>query len=170
MSDKLIDAVKATFRASRERAARLEAEQTKAVQSFKAIAVDEELGVLTLIGSAAHIVDREDESVEKGALIRMAFDFCASKGRTFKANHAHEIDCDLVASWPGTPVLKSGVMVGPGDAIPADDPIVAINIEKGNETHWFVGVRPNDPEVLKAAKNGEILGASWGGHATKIDA
>lgn len=139
-------------------------------KALKAVAVDEELGMIVLIGSAADIVDREDEAVDKAAVVRMAFDFCASDERTFKANHDVEIDCSLVASWPGAPILKSGKVLELGAVVPQDDPVVGINIEKGKETHWFVGVRPNDPEVLKAAKEGEILGASWGGYATKVNA
>lgn len=142
------------------------AEAEQKAMTFKACSVDDQ-GVIVLIGSAADIEDRDKETVEKGAVLRMAFDFCAGATRTFKANHDHEIACDLVASWPGSPVLKSGRLIESGEKLPDDDPVVAINIEKGRESHWFVGVRPHDPEVLKAAREGKLGGASWGGWATK---
>lgn len=134
--------------------------------TFKAVAVDAQ-GVIIGIGSAAHIVDREDEHVGAGALLGMAYDFCASKAREFRANHESPLEADLVASWPGAPILKSGRVIGVGEELPDDDPVVGINIEKGNETHWFVGVRPKDERITKAARDGEIVGFSWGGFASK---
>lgn len=138
----------------------------KARPTFKAIPSDNQ-GVIIGIGSAAHIVDRDDEVVTPAALLGMAYDFCASKAREFRANHDAVIDADLVASWPGAPILKSGRVLGVGEELPTDDPVVGINIEKGNETHWFVGVRPHDERIVEAARKGEVVGFSWGGFAAK---
>jgi predicted flap endonuclease-1-like 5' DNA nuclease len=138
--------------------------------AFKAVCVDDQ-GVIIGIG-ASIAVDRQDEAVTKAALIGMAYDFCASSDRAFRYNHDAKanVDAELVASWPGAPVLKSGKILAPGEDVPADDPVVAINIEKGKETHWFIGVKPNDPQVLEAARKGEIVGFSWGGFAQKVTA
>lgn len=134
--------------------------------AFKAVSVDNQ-GVIVGIGSAAYIVDSEEDEVQQRALVGMAYDFCASKAREFRANHDDLLEADLVASWPGAPILKSGRVLGRGEELPADDLVVGINIEKGNETHWFVGVRPHDPRVVDAARKGDILGFSWGGFAAK---
>lgn len=152
------------------KAARAKAEEARtpvATATFKAVNVDDQ-GVIVGIGASIG-EDREGEAVQKGALLGLAYDFCAGSQRAFKANHDNEarLNAELVSSWPGAPVLKSGVVLEPGAEIPEDDPIVAINIEKGNETHWFVGVRPLDKETRKAAKDGEIVGFSWGGDALK---
>lgn len=136
--------------------------------TFKAVAVDDQ-GVIIGIGAMAGNIDRDGEVVQVGALLQMAYDFCASKARTFKANHddAAELSADLVASMPGAPVLKSGRILKAGEDLPDDDPVVGINIEKGNEIAWFMGIRPHDPAVLEAARKGEIVGFSWGGFAAK---
>lgn len=138
--------------------------------TFKAVCVDDQ-GVIIGIG-ASIATDNDNESVSKGALIGMAHDFCSSDNRAFRANHdkGMAIDADLVASWPGAPVLKSGRILAPGEAIPQDDAVVAINIEKGKETHWFIGVKPRDPRVLEQARKGELVGFSWGGYARKVTA
>lgn len=137
--------------------------------SFKAVKVDDQ-GVLTLCASSI-AKDGADESVQKGAMIGMAYDFCASANRTFKANHDNEvpIEAQLVESMVGAPILKSGKILPAGEPWPEDDPFVGINVEKGNESHWFISVRPTDPEVVKAAKEGKIVGASWGGMALKVE-
>lgn len=144
-----------------------EAKGAKRPMSFKAVAVDAQ-GVIIGIG-ASIAVDNQDEAVQKGALIGMAYEFCASAERQFLANHDQKakVDADLVCSWPGAPVLKSGKILAPGEDVPEGDSVVAINIEKGQETHWFVGIRPKDETVLKAARDGEIAGFSWGGFAAK---
>lgn len=135
--------------------------------TFKAVCVDDQ-GVIIGIGASIGI-DKQDEAVTKAALLGLAYDFCANADRQFRANHDEKaaVDADLVCSWPGAPVLKSGVILAPGQDVPENDPIVAINIEKGQETHWFVGIRPKDEAVLKAARDGEIVGFSWGGYASK---
>jgi Putative phage serine protease XkdF len=156
---KALATIAAVVRAARDGA-------SKGRPTFKAVAVDDQ-DVIIGIGSAAHIVDNDDEAVTPAALIGMAYDFCASKAREFRANHDAILDADLVASWPGAPILKSGRVLGAGEELPADDPVVGINIEKGNETHWFVGVRPHDKRIVKAAREGEVVGFSWGGFASK---
>jgi hypothetical protein len=142
-------------------------EHSDPVATFKAVKVDDQ-GVITLCGASIG-KDREEDAVEKGALVGMAYDFCASPNRVFRANHDQEfpIEADLVESIIGAPVLKSGRMLLPGEEFPTDDPFAAINVEKGNETHWFVSVRPTDPAIIERARNGELVGASWGGLALK---
>lgn len=143
--------------------------QTEAKATFKAVNVDDH-GVIVGIGASIS-VDREDDAVQKGALLGLAYEFCASKGREFRANHDPEVvlDAELVASWPGAPILKSGTILQPGQEIPSDDPVVGINIEKGKETHWFVSIRPKDKAIVDAARKGEIVGFSWGGMVLKSE-
>lgn len=147
-----------------------EAKGEKKPLAFKAVAVDDQ-GVIIGIGASIG-VDSQDEAVTKAALLGLAYEFCAGTDREFRANHDEKakVDAELVCSWPGAPVLKSGTILAPGQEVPPNDPIVAINIEKGAETHWFVGIRPKDEAVLKAARNGEIAGFSWGGYASKENA
>jgi hypothetical protein len=134
--------------------------------SFKAVSVDNQ-GVIVLIGAAAGNIDHDDEVLQKAALLGMAYEFCASKTREFRANHQEVIPCELVASWPGGPILKSGKVLKAGEAIPENDTVVGINIEKGQETHWFVSVKPLDEKILDAARKGEIVGASWAGYVSR---
>lgn len=144
-----------------------ESKGEKKAMTFKAVCVDDQ-GVIIGIGASIG-TDRQDEAVTKAALLGLAYDFCAGSDRQFRANHDEKatVDADLVCSWPGAPVLKSGKILDPGAEVPEGDSVVAINIEKGKETHWFVGIRPKDEAVLKAARNGEIAGFSWGGYASK---
>ena len=132
---------------------------------FKAFAADD--GVIIGIGSYAEMVDLDNEVVRKSDLVKMAYDFNASKERKFRANHKADIDCDLVASWPGAPMLKSGKVLTAGEPIPDDDPIVGISLEKGSETAWFLAVRPHDPLIAQAAKAGDVAGFSWSGYVTR---
>jgi hypothetical protein len=154
---------------SKAKAARMHGEQPsqEPKPTFKAVKVDDQ-GVIIGVGASIGL-DREEDTVEKGALLGMAYDFCASKAREFRANHDKDVvlDAELVCSWPGAPVLKSGKILEPGAEIPEDDAVVAINFEKGNETHWFVGIRPKDARVTEAARKGELVGFSWGGMALK---
>lgn len=138
----------------------------KARPVFKAVAVDDQ-GVIYGIASMV-TVDREGEIVEKGALLQMAYDFCASKARQFLFNHDKDapLDADLVASIPGAPILKSGRVLKAGESLPDDDPVVGIDIQKGNEIAWFVGLKPHDSRVLEQARKGGH-GFSWGGYASK---
>lgn len=140
-------------------------EKKAAAPRFKAIAVDD--GVIIGIGAYAENVDLDNEVVDKANLVKMAYEFCASADRTFKANHQEELGADLVASWPGAPILKSGRKLADGESLPDDDPVIGISLEKGAESAWFVAVRPHDPEVAKAAKAGEVVGFSWGATVTK---
>jgi hypothetical protein len=128
--------------------------------SFKAISVDH--GVIIGVGSVADIYDKEDELVEKGALIGMAFDFCAREKRVFKANHTDEIECELVSSWPGGAIKATDAE--------GKETIIGIDIRKGVESHWFVGVRPKDPAILEEARKGNLAGFSWSGGADKKSA
>jgi nucleoid-associated protein YgaU len=150
------------------------AEEGKAKEvAFKAIGVDE-FGVIIGIAGAAGDptnLDLDGEYMEKGDLARMAHSFVSSSTRTFKANHKDEIGCNLVESWVGAPIVKGGSggmrMLAPGERITRETNIVGINVEKGNESHWFVAVRPTDPEVVAKAKAGKIAGFSWGAHVSK---
>ncbi len=146
------------------------AREPRAVQTFKAVNVDDH-GVIIAIGASIGL-DREDETVTKAALIGMAYDFCATPNREFRANHDAEaiLKADLVASFPGAPILKSGALLAPGSEIPDGDEIIGIDIRKGNETHWFVGIKPHDSAITEAARKGELAGLSWGGYARKEDA
>lgn len=133
--------------------------------TFKAVSVDDH-GVIIGIGAVSGNVDLDNDIVEHAALLNLAYSFCAGN-RTFKANHKTEIGCDLVASWPGAPILKSGKTLAFGEETPDNDPIVGISLEKGTESHWFVAVKPHDPKMLKAAKAGDITGFSWAGMAER---
>lgn len=151
------------FSAFRQKAAPAETPSVK--HTFKAIAAQD--GVIVGIGSYAELVDLDNDVVRKSDLVKMAYDFCANKDRKFKANHKNDIDCDLVASWPGAPVLKSGKVLRDGEPIPADDPVVAISLEKGSETAWFLAVRPHDKSIADLAEKGEVAGFSWAGPASR---
>lgn len=132
--------------------------------TFKAIAIDEEQGVLIAVASTAGNVDTDGDVISVPALRDLAYDFTAGD-RKFKSNHKQDINCELVGSWVGAPILKSGRVLKAGDEPTSDDPIVAISLEKGTECAWIVALRP-DPSVIKAAKNGKVMGLSWGGVAT----
>ena len=133
--------------------------------AFKALGVDTgDHSVIVGIGAAAENIDLDDEVVRQRDLVAMSYDFCASKARAFKANHTDPLPkAELVASWPGAPILKSGRVLKAGEALPTDDDVIGINIEKGRETHWFVKVRPNDPAIVEAAQKGDVAGFSWAG-------
>ncbi len=135
--------------------------------AFKAVSVDDH-GVIIGIGAVAGNVDLDNETLAQKGLVTMAYDFCGANARVLKANHGDAMPkAELVASWPGAPILKSGALLAP-DAMPTDeDPIVGISLEKGKETHWFVGIRPNDDAVLEQAKKGGIAGFSWGAYVTR---
>lgn len=135
--------------------------------AFKAIGAGID-GIIVGIGASAGSpskLDKDDEFVDKAGLVKMAYDFCSAKDRTFKANHKEEIAVDLVASWPGAPIVKSGSGVR---CLEIDEPltdayeVVGIDIAKGSESHWFVAVRPKDPEIAALAAKGGIAGFSFG--------
>lgn len=113
--------------------------------------------------------DKEGDEVERASLRKLAHEFCTSKSQLLCANHDEGIPIDggTVGYWVGAPVTKSGRLIKPGEDLPKDDPVVAINFEKGNDTHWFFELRPSDPEILEAARKGEIVGFSWAGMAQK---
>ena len=143
--------------------------------AFKAISVNE-FGVIYGIGGAAGDptnLDLDGEFMEKADLIRMAHSFSAKSDRKFKANHKGEIACDLVESFVGAPMIEDGSggmrMLKAGERLTRDMSIAAINVQKGNETHWFVGVRPTDPDVVARSKRGEIAGLSWGAKVSKTE-
>jgi len=146
----------------------------KQVVTFKAIGCDE-WGVITGIGGAAGSLlklDGDEEFLEKGDLVKLAWGFTASAQRQFKANHDdnHLLDADLVQSWVGAPIIKAGEVariLGDHESLTRDMEVVGINTEKGNEGWWFVTVRPHDPRVIEAAKAGLIEGFSWGASVTK---
>jgi Putative phage serine protease XkdF len=133
--------------------------------AFKAAYVSDD-GVIYGIGAYATNVDLDNDVVATKALVKMAYDFCAASERTFKANHQENLDADLVASMPGAPILKSGRILTAGEALPDDDPITAICL-KSEPIAWFVGVRPHDPEIAKAAKAGAVAGFSFGAYVER---
>jgi len=47
--------------------------------------------------------------------------------------------------------------------------VLAIGTDVSKASHWVVAVQPTDPEVLEAAKAGEIVGFSWAGFVTKTE-
>lgn len=175
------DAVLSTFQKSRERAA----EQAAAAQAGKgapvtmrALKADADSGVIFGVGGAAGDVNKLDldgEFVAKADLTKMAFDFCASETRSFKANHKADVKAALVASIVGAPIIKDEKAAGGTRILKADEKltdemeVVGINTEKGNETHWFVGVRSEDPDVIAAMKAGEVVGFSWGADVVKTE-
>lgn len=149
---------------------------TKAAEAptmaFKAIGSTTE-GVIIGIGAAAGNPDKldlDEEFVSKADLVQMAYDFCSSKDRTFKANHREKIDCDLVASWPGAPIIKNGSgvrLLDDNEYLDDSMEVVGISTAKGAESHWFVGVKPKDPEIAELAAKGGIAGFSFGAHANR---
>lgn len=170
------EAYKASLVAADSAADTTSSEETPAADlaklSFKAVQVDEQ-GVITLCASSI-AKDGEGDVIEKGAMIGMAYDFCAGAERVFRANHDESapIEAKLVESCVGVPVLKSGKVLEPGEAIPEDDPfdhVRTMDAAKACNTHWFVSVMPTDPEIVKAAKEGKIVGSSWGGMALKAE-
>lgn len=172
--------IASVLRAARENriqdSVKTEAAQEKGGVVFKAISCDD-FGVIVGIGGAAGSVnklDKDGEFLEKGDLMAMAFDFTAAASKSFKANHDDNvsIDAQLVESWVGAPIIKdsSGIRTLKADeALTPDMDVVGIDVTKGNETHWFVGVRPSDPQVVEAAKAGKIAGFSWSGFVNKTE-
>jgi hypothetical protein len=145
------------------------ADAKKAGLVFKAISVGDQ-GVIIGIGASVN-VDKDKDFMTKGDLAELAYDFCASKDRVLKANHDEVLaQAELVQSWVGYPILKSGTPLAEGAPLPEDDPVVAIGLQKGCETHWFVGIRPNDPAVIERVNKGELVGFSWGGSALRTEA
>jgi hypothetical protein len=141
-----------------EAARTLAAAKTKAqpVVTFKASSVDEH-GVIYGVAASTGL-DHEGETTEKGAIVRMAYDFCGSDQREFKANHGETLKAKLVASMPGAPIYaEDGVT------------ITGIDITRGQECMWFVGVKPEDPAIVEAAKSQQITGFSWAGLALRAE-
>jgi hypothetical protein len=96
----------------------------------------------------------------------------SAEGRTFKANHSEPLDCTLVESWVGAPIISDGDALRTlkaDETLAEDMNVVGINIEKGNETHWFLSFKPSDPEVAEIAKAGGIAGGSWGAFVSKTE-
>lgn len=124
-----------------------------------------------VVGIGASISpDKAGDAVERAALRKMAHEFCTSKAQLLCANHDEKLTLDGTTRgyWIGAPVTRKGRMILPGEELPdagSDDPIVAINFEKGNDTHWFFELLPTDPKLVEAFNNGEINGFSWGGNA-----
>jgi len=175
MADNVVSAVQLIYKAGRE-AVKKAAESASSAKAlahvFKALSIDEK-GVITGIGGAAgdiNKVDLDKEFIEKADLMDLAFDFCGSANRSFKANHTDDLGADLVESWVGAPIIKDGdaVRVLKADEVLDDKmEVVGISTEKGAETHWFVGVRPHDQKVVEAAKAGELAGFSFSAIVTK---
>jgi hypothetical protein len=81
-----------------------------------------------------------------------------------------DLDDEILKQKALVQILKSGKVLAAGEAIPADDTVIGISIEKGKESHWFVGIRPNDDEVLELAKKGGVACFSWGAFVTRTEA
>lgn len=148
-----------------------EGEKAGAV-SFKASGVSEQ-GIIYGIGGAVgspNKLDRDGEFLESGDLCSMAWEFCGGK-RTFKANHDADMDCELVESWVGGPIVEQNGFKRTLKASETFDPstmtVIGIDTRKGYESHWMLGVRPKDPEIVKLAKAGGIAGFSWGSFVEK---
>lgn len=175
MSQDLQSGVMAAFKAAREQEAQAAAKAASdRGMALKAVNVDD-LGVITFIGGAigdAKRLDLDGEFVEKGDLLTMAYDFCAGPVRTFKANHddAGIIEAELVGNWAGAPIIQDGDAIRvlkADEALTKDMVVKGICIEPGAETHWFLQARTTDEAVLKAAKEGNVTGGSWGAIVTK---
>ena len=95
---------------------------------------------------------------------RAKFDLLA--GITLDEALRQEIAADLVASFPGAPILKSGKTLTWGEEMPPDDEVIGIDL-KAEPIAWFVGVRPHDKALAEKAKAGEIVGASWGAYCDR---
>lgn len=134
--------------------------------------VDEEHGVIMLVGSLADAVDLDLDSVPSNLLIKCAHEFTGRDQRTFNANHDEAVKASLVESMTGVPILASGRRLKAGEHIPDNDPMVSIGLAKaaGEATAWVLGVKPDDPAVVQAAKDGKLVGGSWGGFATRSKA
>jgi hypothetical protein len=149
--------------------------EAKGAPKFTVYKADTETGVIYTFASAAAITDADKEAVPQADLIAMAHGFCASKGRAFNANHGQDhfdlSKAELVESIVGAPILKSGRVMKLGEELPKaeDDPVVGMNIEKGAETHWLIGFKPNNEAVVEEAKKGGVVGASWEGFANKVE-
>lgn len=174
MSESIVEHVQNKLKAGREARAKAAAEVKTPQISMKAVSTDE-LGVITFIGGAAGSVDKLDldgEFIGKADLVKMAFDFCSDSGRTFKANHSEPIACALVESFVGAPIIQDGDSMRTlkaDESLTKDMNVVGINIEKGNETHWFLSVKPANSEVVEIAKAGGIAGGSWGAYVSKTE-
>jgi|SRR5579862_7835424 len=146
----------------------------KAKRAFKAVANDE-LGVIIGIGAAVGSptnLDLDGEFLEKSDVIKMCFEFTESAERSFKANHDGGVDAKLVASWAGQLVIKSGDgmrFLNENEPLTDEMDVLAIGTDVSKAGHWVVAVQPTDPEVLEAAKAGEIIGFSWAGFVTKTE-
>lgn len=173
VTEGVVSVFKAAREEAREAAEAAEAEKAnKRGMAVKAINVDD-MGVITFIGGAVGDVQRLDldgEFIEKGDLLEMAFDFCAGAERAFDVNHGEAVKADLVQSWVGAPIVKDGegIRVLKADEVLTNEhDVVGIATEKGAETHWFLSVRPHDPEIVEKAKKGDFVGGSWAASVAK---
>jgi hypothetical protein len=144
--------------------------ETKAARVLKATGiVNAEHGVVMLIGSLSDAVDLDHDVVDAELLVKCAHEFTGRDQRVFKANHDEPIKAKLVESVTGVPILASGRRLKAGEHIPEDDPIASIGLKvgEGEATAWIVGIKPEDPAIVTAAKDGAIAGASWGGVGTR---
>jgi len=154
-------------------AAIAKAKVSKAGVTLKATTVDR--GVIHGVGAVAANIDLDDEVLRESALVDMAYDFCASKGREFKINHGEKAlpKAELVESMvggvfvteKGSSTIRS---LNRGEDVPADATVVGIDTTKA--THWHVAFRPNDDEVLETARKGGANGFSWSGFCDKVPA
>jgi hypothetical protein len=143
----------------------------KAVRSQKA----DELGVIELIAASSGSPDKLDldsEFLGKADVVKMAFDFCSDEGRTFKANHKDPLECKLVESFVGVPIVKAGDetrVLKADEVLTPEMEILGVDRQKADHAYWFVTVKPQDSQVLELAKSGGIAGASWGATVTKTE-
>ena len=146
--------------------------EEKGQLTFKAVKVDDQ-GVITLCASSI-AKDGDADTVQKAAMHELAYGFCAGEKRVFP-REPRQGCADRSAARR---VLhrrshsQERKVAEPGVEITADDPfdhVKTMDADKACNTHWFVSVRPTDPEVVKAAKEGKIVGSSWGGLAVKLE-
>jgi hypothetical protein len=123
-----------------------------------------------IYGVAASVnVDLDNEQLEQPSLMSFAHDFVASTKRTFKANHTEYVKVQLAESWTGIPLIQDGETVRAlkaGEVLDPKAEVVGISF-KGEPTHWFIGIKPDDASIIEAHKAGELVGFSWGAFVQK---
>jgi hypothetical protein len=121
--------------------------------------------VVYCVAAYAGNVDRDNDRLERPTLVSMARDFMKASKREINANHStankgEPIDCDVVESVTGSPILASGRTLKYGEEIPDDDPVTGIDL-KGDPIVWIAAIEVHDPAIVELVKSGAIIGTSW---------